>query len=153
MYTHKITDINLQKMTELALALSPHLGAGDVVLLNGDLGAGKSTFARIIIQSHLGDIDVPSPTFTLVQSYNAKNFEIWHMDLYRLETPAEILELGVEESFSTNLCLIEWGENAISFIPPTAININIENGKNADCRNLSFVGEAWQKILNNAGVI
>ena len=153
MYTHKISDINLQKMTELAETLSPHLGAGDVLLLNGDLGAGKSTLARAVIQSHLADVEVPSPTFTLVQSYTCKNFEIWHMDLYRLENEDEILELGAEEAFSTNLCLIEWGENAKSFIPPTAINLNIENGGDADCRTLSFVGEAWQNTLNKAGLI
>ena len=153
MYTHKISDINLQKMTELAETLSPHLGAGDVMLLNGDLGAGKSTFARAIIQSYMGDVKVPSPTFTLVQSYPCKNFEIWHMDLYRLESEDEILELGAEEAFSNNLCLIEWGKNAKGFIPPTAINLNIENGGNTDCRTLSFVGEAWQNILNKAGLI
>ena len=153
MYKHTINDINLQKMTDIATCLSAHLGAGDTVLLNGDLGAGKSTFARTIIQSHMGDVDVPSPTFTLVQSYNTKNFEIWHMDLYRLESEDEILELGVEESFASNLCLIEWGENAKRFIPPTAININIENGHDNDCRNISFVGKAWQNILNKAGLI
>ncbi len=82
---------------------------GDVFLLNGPLGVGKSVFARHFIQ-HLAEseIDVPSPTFTLVQTYETANAPIWHFDLYRIEDPEEIYELGWEEALGAAILLIEW---------------------------------------------
>src|SRR6056297_880475 len=84
----------------LAQALALRLGAGDVLLLSGPVGAGKTHFARCLIRALTtpGE-DVPSPTYTLVQTYPGPVAEIWHADLYRLTDPAEIVELGVAEAF------------------------------------------------------
>jgi tRNA threonylcarbamoyladenosine biosynthesis protein TsaE len=99
------------------------LRAGDCLLLEGQIGAGKSHFARAFIQARLGRAeDVPSPTFTLVQSYQA-DVEIWHADLYRLSHPDEVLELGLEEAFDSAICLIEWPDRLGSLLPKGAMRL------------------------------
>ncbi|MEM9796177.1 MAG: tRNA (adenosine(37)-N6)-threonylcarbamoyltransferase complex ATPase subunit type 1 TsaE [Pseudomonadota bacterium] len=97
----------------LAVRLAPHLRAGDTLLLEGPIGAGKTAFARAVItflqkQTGVPPEDVPSPTFTLVQTYAAGSLDIWHADLYRLSDPQEVMELGLEDAFETALCLVEW---------------------------------------------
>jgi tRNA threonylcarbamoyladenosine biosynthesis protein TsaE len=100
-----------------------HLRAGDCLLLEGQIGAGKSHFARAFIQARLGRAeDVPSPTFTLVQSYQA-DVEIWHADLYRLSHPDEVLELGLDEAFDSAICLIEWPDRLGSLLPKGAMRL------------------------------
>lgn len=104
-----------------------HLGAGDVLLLRGPIGAGKSHLARALIRARIGRIeDVPSPTFTLVQTYHA-DVEIWHADLYRLSHPDEVLELGLDEAFSTAICLIEWPDRLGSLAPETALTLELSS--------------------------
>lgn len=104
--------------------LAPHLRAGDVILLSGPVGAGKTHFARAVIQclQGAGAEDVPSPTFTIVQTYAAGQLEIWHADLYRLSHPDEVLELGLEEAFDTALCLVEWPDR-LAKAPPAALHM------------------------------
>ena len=114
---------------ELAGKIAAICRIGDVWALSGTLGAGKSVFARAFIKSLTKVDDVPSPTFTLVQTYNAEAFEIYHYDLYRLENPAEIFELGVEHSFYSGVNLVEWPEKMGSFAPRDMWNINIEIDK------------------------
>lgn len=93
-----------------ARRLAPLLRAGDVLLLQGQIGAGKTHLARALIQA-LGVAEaVPSPTFTLVQTYETPDFDVWHADLYRLTHPHEAHELGLIEAFETALCLVEWPE-------------------------------------------
>ncbi len=95
--------------TALGAAIAPHLRAGDVVYLTGDLGMGKSTLARGLVRALTRpDQDVPSPTFTLVQSYDTAAFELLHLDLYRLEDPEETRELGLDEALGGGVLLIEW---------------------------------------------
>jgi len=111
----------------LALALAPHLNAGDVILLEGPIGAGKSFFARALILSLLTTPeDIPSPTFTLVQTYDAPKFDIWHCDLYRLITPYEVQELGLEDAFETALCLVEWPDRLGDLTPAEALVISLQ---------------------------
>ena len=86
---------------------------------------GKSVFARAFIQNLCGMTDVPSPTFTLVQMYDAPDFEVYHYDLYRLKTADEIFELDIEEAMYEGVCLIEWPEKMGGYLPKKAIKIQI----------------------------
>lgn len=99
---------------------------GDVIALHGTLGMGKSVFARSFIQQLCGTEEVPSPTFTLVQIYSAPDFEIYHYDLYRLKSPEEIFELGIEDAFYDGVCLVEWPEKMAGYAPRDMWHINIE---------------------------
>ena len=105
---------------KLATQLARLAKAGDTFALYGTLGMGKSVFARGFIQSLTNAEEVPSPTFTLVQSYEALDFEIYHFDLYRLKSPEEIFELGMEEALYEGVCLIEWPEKMGGYLPKTA---------------------------------
>lgn len=102
------------------------LQAGDCVLLEGSIGAGKSHLARALIRARLGRMeDVPSPTFTLVQTYDADGVEIWHSDLYRLSHPDEVLELGLEDAFATAICLVEWPDRLGPHAPSDALHLRL----------------------------
>ncbi len=109
----------------LAACFAPHLRAGDTILLTGSIGAGKTAFCRALIRHRLGpEEDVPSPTFTLVQTYEA-DVEIWHADLYRLTHPDEARELGLEEAFDQAICLVEWPDRLGTDAPPDAITLTL----------------------------
>lgn len=109
----------------LARLFAAHLHAGDCVALHGPIGAGKSHFARAFIRAHLGRMeDVPSPTFTLVQTYGDAP-EVWHADLYRLSHPDEVLELGLEQALVQAICLIEWPERMGAALPACAIHLRL----------------------------
>ncbi|WP_031236645.1 tRNA (adenosine(37)-N6)-threonylcarbamoyltransferase complex ATPase subunit type 1 TsaE [Asticcacaulis sp. AC460] len=93
----------------LGASIAPGLKAGDVVYLTGALGMGKSSLARGLIRAlTYPDQDVPSPTFTLIQSYEAADFTLLHLDLYRLESPDEAYELGLDDALPSSVLLIEW---------------------------------------------
>ena len=114
--------------TRLAGALAEVLGAGDTLLLEGPIGAGKTYLARALIQALLARAgapaeDVPSPTFTLVQTYQAGALEIWHADLYRLSHPSEVEELGLAEAFDGALVLVEWPDRLGPLAPPGALTL------------------------------
>jgi tRNA threonylcarbamoyl adenosine modification protein YjeE len=108
---------------DLALALK----AGDVLALHGDLGAGKTALARAIIRALAvsPDLEVPSPTFTLVQSYEAR-LPVQHFDLYRLASPEELDELGFDEAAQAGVAIVEWPERAGHRLPPSAIHVELE---------------------------
>jgi len=128
-------------MTRFARHLAPHLRAGDVLLLEGPIGAGKTHFARALIQRLLArPEDVPSPTFTLVQTYEGTEFEIWHADLYRLTHPDEALELGLTEAFERALCVIEWPERLGADRPKTALTLRFHTEPD-DARQLAFLSD------------
>lgn len=112
--------------TRLGAALALHLGPGDCLLLEGPIGAGKSHLARALIQSRLGRAEeVPSPSFTLVQTYEADGVEIWHADLYRLSHPDEALELGLSEAFEHAITLVEWPDRLGSAVPVNALRLTL----------------------------
>lgn len=107
-----------------AATIASILQAGDTLLLEGPIGAGKSAFARALIRHIAGaEIEVPSPTFTLVQTYDLPGYEVWHCDLYRLSHPDEVLELGLEEAFTTAVCLIEWPDRLADAAPKGALTL------------------------------
>lgn len=95
----------------------------DVLFLRGDLGAGKTTLARGLIEAWTGEAEAPSPTYTLVQTYEGPAGPLWHMDLYRLKDPEEALELGLEEGLDEALLLIEWPERLGALAPDDRIEI------------------------------
>lgn len=132
----------------LGHALAPLLGAGDVLLLEGPIGAGKTHFARALIRARLGRAeDVPSPTFTLVQTYGAAP-EIWHADLYRLGHPDEAVELGLEDAFGTAICLIEWPERLGALRPPGALTLRFAQTHDGLSRQVTLTGsKAWLERL------
>ena len=110
---------NEQATEALGATLAARLKPGDVVGLKGDLGAGKTTLARAIIRAAAADPDliVPSPTFTLVEVYDTPRGPYWHFDLYRLERPEQIYELGWEEALADGISLIEWPERLGPLLP------------------------------------
>ena len=116
---------NEAELIALGAALIPQLSAGQTVCLSGGLGAGKTTLVRGIIESVLGDIDVPSPTYTLVQTYDFPEYELWHCDMYRLERPEDGYELGLMDAFEEALCLIEWPDKLGNLIPENVLRIEI----------------------------
>lgn len=112
-----------EETIEVGRRVSELCQKGDVFALNGTLGVGKSVFARAFIQNLCGKTEVPSPTFTLVQTYEAPKFDIYHFDLYRLKSAEEVFELGIEEAMYEGVCLIEWPEKMKSYLPRKTINI------------------------------
>ena len=104
--------------------------AGDVIALKGGLGAGKTSLARAFLRARAGDpaLEVPSPTFTLVQPYDLPDGTVWHFDLYRLARPEEAWELGIEEAFGQVIALIEWPENLGALLPSEHLEIRLASG-------------------------
>lgn len=120
-----------EETTALAAALAQKAVRGDVYALQGTLGAGKSVFARGFIQALTGTgTDVPSPTFTLVQTYETSHGMIWHFDLYRLETPEDVYETGWEEALADGITLVEWPQRLGTLIPAHAKTIDITINSN-----------------------
>ncbi len=99
---------------------------GDTFALFGTLGMGKSVLARAFIQELSGATEVPSPTFTLLQSYEGPDFEIYHFDLYRLKSPEEIFEIGMEDALYDGACLIEWPERMGGYLPRDMFRVEFE---------------------------
>lgn len=110
---------------EIGRKLAQQAKKGDVFALFGTLGMGKSVLSRAFIQELTQAEEVPSPTFTLVQAYDAENFTIYHFDLYRLKNPEEIFELGMEEALADGVCLIEWPEKMGGYLPKKSIKVEI----------------------------
>ena len=117
----------------LALRIRENLQNGDIVLLKGEIGAGKSHFARSLIQAAMDKVEeVPSPTFTLVQTYDTVVGSIWHADLYRLNDQSEVFELGLIDAFGNDIVLIEWPDRLGYLEPQDALTIELvilENDK------------------------
>lgn len=128
--THKITKtlITLQDTQNIAEILAQNIQENNIITLSGDLGAGKTSFAKYFIHYLTQDVidDIISPTFTLLQTYESAKGTIHHYDLYRLNNEEELYELGFEESIMNNICIIEWPEIASSFLPDTVIDIHIK---------------------------
>lgn len=131
-----------------AARVSAVAAAGDIIALKGDLGAGKTSFARAFIRARGGEEEVPSPTFTLVQIYEVGPTPIWHIDLYRLKTPEEAWELGIEDAFSEAISLIEWPERLGPLLPPHRLQITFLFGDRPEARRAVLnAGKDWRQRL------
>lgn len=158
---HQLPLANAEASTALAHQLAPLFGPGDVLCLEGDLGAGKTHMARGIIQARLAAHgqyeDVPSPSFTLVQSYEAGDMEIWHSDLYRLSDPFEVDELGLIDAFDTAFCLIEWPDRLGAEIPSSALWLSLTTPSEAlDTRHARFASHRpapWRARFAERGLL
>nr|WP_298685760.1 tRNA (adenosine(37)-N6)-threonylcarbamoyltransferase complex ATPase subunit type 1 TsaE [uncultured Dongia sp.] len=133
------------KTGRFAGLLAQIVKSGDILALWGDLGAGKTTFARGFIGALMRSAEsVPSPTFTLVQTYPGSAagmpLEIWHFDLYRLKRAEEAYEVGIEEAFETGVSLIEWPDRLGSLLPAKRLDVTLAPGENADSRRLTLSG-------------
>lgn len=112
----------------LAACIAARLAPGDTLLLEGGIGAGKTAFARALIRAAAGNPveEVPSPTFTLVQTYATPRGEIWHADLYRLSHSDEARELGLAQAMEQAICLVEWPDRLGDLAPPGALTLSFE---------------------------
>ncbi|MES2728958.1 MAG: tRNA (adenosine(37)-N6)-threonylcarbamoyltransferase complex ATPase subunit type 1 TsaE [Pseudomonadota bacterium] len=127
----------------LAPALLARIGQSHLLLLQGDLGAGKTTLARALIRSlcNAPTLDVPSPTYTLLQTYDSALGPIWHFDLYRLHHPDEVIELGWEDVNTTFLTLVEWPERLGDLQPHNAITLTLNMvGTSDTARSITVTG-------------
>lgn len=134
----------------LARALAPRLRAGDLLGLTGGLGTGKTAFARALIGARLEALgrseEVPSPSYTLVQSYDLGETELWHADLYRLGSLDELAELGLEEAFASAICLVEWADRLGPALPARHLMLALDfqpgegEGRTA---SLTAAGAGW----------
>jgi tRNA threonylcarbamoyladenosine biosynthesis protein TsaE len=124
-----IIDLPTEAATQrLAACIASRLHPGDTLLLEGGIGTGKTAFARALIRATTGNPaeDVPSPTFTLVQTYPSPRGEIWHTDLYRLSHPDEARELGLTEAMDHAICLVEWPGRLGDLAPDGALTLSFE---------------------------
>jgi len=149
----KITDLSHSQ--EFARDLATFLRTGDVVALDGDLGAGKTEISRAMIHALGYEEDVPSPTFNLVQTYEPSIDDqttpaVWHFDLYRLEDAEEIFELGIDEAFDMAISLIEWPSRMGHYLPVEHLAMYIENGEKPEERIIRIYGNShWQGRLSS----
>ena len=123
---------------DLARHLAPLLKPGDVITLRGDLGAGKTSFARALIRALSGEDgverEVPSPTFTLVQSYDTPAGRVHHFDLYRILSPDELTEIGWDEALVDGIVVVEWPERAGTLLPESRLDITLDFGVQNEAR-------------------
>jgi len=131
----------------LGARLAQMLRAGDAIALQGGLGAGKTTFARGLIAAYAGIGEVPSPTYTLVQTYDSGPLPVWHYDLYRLEDAADLTELGWDET-ADGIVLVEWPERAGTRLPKWRLDVTIDFQGEGRRVTLEPHGEGWQTRLH-----
>ncbi len=134
---------------ELAAEIASLAEDGDVIALSGELGTGKTTFARAFLREWGVREEIPSPTFTLVQTYELEAATVWHFDFYRLENPDDALELDIEDAFTEGISLIEWPENLGAYLPWERLDLRFAIGEREDVRRVEIEGtDEWADRLN-----
>src|SRR5581483_8798675 len=150
-----LDDVDLPRLDVIASRLALALKAGDAIALSGQLGAGKTTLARALVKRICGEGEVPSPTFALIQRYEAPRFTVSHCDLYRIggyagpSELAEINELGLDDALAEGVLLIEWPERAGDWLPQDRLDIALEETAAPGLRRLVLTGQGrWTQRLD-----
>ncbi|MBM3584896.1 MAG: tRNA (adenosine(37)-N6)-threonylcarbamoyltransferase complex ATPase subunit type 1 TsaE [Alphaproteobacteria bacterium] len=134
----------------LGARIARALGPGDVVALEGPLGAGKTALARAILAALGVAGEVPSPTFTLVQTYETRRGEAWHVDLYRLCDSGEARELGLEDAFAAAICLVEWPDRLGTALPDDRLAVALAFADDAEARHAELIGHGtWAERIDD----
>lgn len=142
---------NIEATRLFAKQLSVCLKTGDIITLEGTLGAGKTELCRALIHSIGYQEDVPSPTFSLLQTYEPelddfKTPAIWHFDLYRLDNSEDVLELGIEDGFDTAITLIEWPDKMGTFLPDGHLKIMLSMSEDQGSRNIKIICDDYWAV-------
>lgn len=145
-------DLDILDLSEIGTIFAEHTKNGDLVLLSGKVGAGKTEFARQIIKAkaikeNLDIEEIPSPTFSLIQNYDFQYCKISHIDLYRVNSEEELFELGIPDIFDNQITLLEWPE--ILEIKSFSRNINLEIKETRETRviKIKFFGNGWSNLI------
>lgn len=150
--------VDAEATRRLAADIAAALAPGDVLALSGDLGSGKTTFARALIR-HLGDdptLEIPSPTFTLLQTYELSRGTVVHVDLYRVNAPEELIEMGFADLADDAVVVVEWPDRAATLLPPDRLELELAlvSERGADYRRARLIGHgsAAGKIARIAAI-
>lgn len=137
MITFNFKSSNETETKQFANNLAKKLYKGDVIVLSGELGSGKTKFTEGLLEYFGLQDEISSPTFTIVNEYSTPKFPIFHFDVYRLENEDEFLEIGGEEYFDKGVCIIEWGEMIETLLPKDYIKISFsKDDEDENVRNL-----------------
>ena len=133
----------------IAQKFAEKLKKGDVVVLTGDLGSGKTKFTEGFLSYYGLENEISSPTFTIVNEYKKDDISIFHFDVYRLEDEDEFYAIGGEEYFEKGICLIEWGEIIEDILPDNYLKIDFQKGEDENTRILTFIphGEYFEDMV------
>jgi tRNA threonylcarbamoyladenosine biosynthesis protein TsaE len=149
--SHQLGDLAATRAFAEKLAAIARVG--DVIALEGPIGAGKTTFARFFIKGIGYQEDVPSPTFNLVQTYEGEGLSVWHFDLYRLSRPEDVYELGIEQAFDEGITLIEWPDQLGDLLPAEALSLTFRQGAGDSARIVDVDRNPhWADRLDRAGL-
>ena len=149
--------LGTKEIIDLADIFAKNIDKGDIILMDGPLGIGKTFFSRAIINArflidNLEIEEVPSPTFSIIQEYDLRYFSILHLDLYRLENQTDLFELGIPDIFDENVIILEWPDLIKNFLPSRFLSVSLFQHNNAEnSRNieLKFFGEGWENIYKS----
>jgi tRNA threonylcarbamoyladenosine biosynthesis protein TsaE len=138
----------IEATDRVAAILARNLKVGDFIALAGELGAGKTTFVRSLIRALVPGEEVPSPTFTLVQSYDAPGCRVVHADLYRVKSDREVVELGFDEALEAGALIVEWPDRMGRLMPSDRLDIILEVDDGAEERRAKLIGRgSWAQRL------
>ena len=149
--------LGTQEIIDLADIFAKNIDKGDIILMDGPLGIGKTFFSRAIINArclmdNLEIKEVPSPTFSIIQEYDLRYFSIFHLDLYRLENETDLFELGIPDIFDENVIILEWPDLIKNFLPSRFLSVSLfqhNNARNSRNIELQFFGEGWENIYKS----